>query len=111
MNESREAFTTLLCAATLKLLRSKDKDDKIVMAFIAKLTGHMLYEALTDTPDGLSKDEMIKITLARFASAKVGVQEAIAAAFTGAMNAYSGTEIEYYCQVKALPPVANKEPI
>lgn len=42
---------------------------------------------------------------------KASVQEAISASFSGAMNTFSGQDIEYYCRVLPVGPAINKDPI
>lgn len=81
------------------------------ISFLAKFTGTVLFKSLTDeVPDVYKKrEDVAKYVIKNFSDTKMAVQEAVAAAFTGAVQTYSGQPIEYYCQVKPVGPAANKE--
>jgi hypothetical protein len=105
-----------LVKATYKLIDGQFNDqraaNKMAVVFLARFAGTILYRALTEpAPPGLSKDKIAAFTIQNFAGMKQCVQEAVAAAFSGAMNTYSGQQTEYYCRVRPVPPTANKEPI
>ena len=111
-------FTQMLVEETLNLISAKYPDKKkgrfASTIFLAKFSGAVIYEALKEKPikEFKTKDDYVKFTMKNFQEVKEKVQEAIAAAFTGAMNTYAGKNmVEYYCQVKTIPAAANKEPI
>lgn len=87
---------------------SKDLLERFICTFI----GFEVHKTLTDRPDGkrLTKKEEFDFTSKNFADMKVLCQEAISGAFSIAMTNYSGQSVEYYCQIKAVPPPINKEP-
>lgn len=79
--------------------------------FLAAFIGSFVYSNLGQTfPVNLTEEEKLDMATKRFQIAKEEVQNAVAEGFRGAMYSFSGRDAEYYCQVKLMPPVANKEP-
>lgn len=116
----RAEFTKWLVQSTFVMMEDTVKKSKgtpinlaeIQVNFLATYIGSLLYVALTEEPNKsvLKRADREEFTIDNFAYMKTKIQEAVAAAFTSAMRAHAGKEIDYYCQVKAVPPVANKEP-
>lgn len=117
VKSSADQISQTLVNETFKLIDGQSKDPikahKMALMFLARFAGVLLYRSLTEAaPEGCNtKEKILKFTMANFSATKLSVQEAVAAAFTGAMNTYSGQPIEYFCQVKPVGPVLNKEPI
>lgn len=110
-------FTQMLVTETLKLINIKYKDANkaghVSIVFLARLTGVILFRSLSQKlpADCDTKEKQAKYVIKEFSDTKQSIQEAVAAAFSGAMHTYSGMPVEYYCQVKPVGPAANKEPI
>lgn len=114
--DTTNEFAQILVDSTFKLIEGRCKTVKqtnhVTTVFIARFMGTLLYKSLTHKPDTvLSKEQLVKFTTNNFSEMKTSVQEAIAAAFSGAMHTFTKIPIEYYCQVKPVPPAINKEPI
>lgn len=104
-----EVFSMIKDAAQGKGL---EYTQELAICFLARFVGITVYTSLTDKlPSALkTKEDMVKHAVGNFASMKERVQEAVAAGFTGAMKTYTKKEIEYFCAVHVVPPVANKLP-
>lgn len=79
----------------------------VAMTFLARFIGIFIYRVLTDKKEG-TKEEACKYAIDNLADAKSKLQDAVAAGFQGAMTTFAGKQIEYYCQVKIVPPVISK---
>lgn len=108
-------YSELLVMETNKLIQAsvgKDpaKVDRIALLFLAKFIGIMVYNNLMQEPDGTpTKTDRMNFCEANFKAMKRAVGEVVGAGFTSAMQTFSGKdEIEYYAQVKAVPPVTSK---
>jgi len=113
-----DQIATDLVSETFKLIEGQSKSslvaERLSVVFLAKFIGVLMYKNLTtETPYDVQNDtdKIAKFTITRFGKFKGIVQEAIAAAFSGAMQSYSGQDIEYYCQVRPIGQAVNKEPI
>jgi len=106
-----------LVKETYKIIDGHAKDTgagrSMAIMFLARFAGTVLYRSLTEEPPAtvVGKENIAQYTITNFAKTKLLVQEAVSAAFSGAMNTYTGQPIEYYCQVKPVGPALNKEPI
>lgn len=84
----------------------------VAMNFLASYVGFVLHASLTEKPEGpLTKQAKLEFTEANFLEMKRQVQEAIGAGFTGAMKAFTGKELDYYCAVNQVGPAINTRPI
>ncbi len=116
-SESIEQIAMSLVSETYKLIDGQTAGTaqarRLSVLFLARFAGTMVYRSLTEAkPEGCTTPKQIeKFTLGNFAAVKGQLQEAIAAAFTGAVNTFSGQRVDYYCQVKPIGPAINKEPI
>lgn len=81
----------------------------VAMALVATLVGTILYKELKlkATSDGSQKDKSDAVT-ARFAEAKLLMQQAVSAGFESAMVRFTGKPIEYYCLVKPVPKAPSE---
>jgi len=104
-----------LVTETFKLIDGQGgvASTQVAVNFLARFAGTLVYRSLKQQAPTTCKtpEEMVQFTGRNFAGMKVCVQEAISAAFSGAMKTYAGQDIEYYCQVKPVPEPLNKEPI
>lgn len=84
---------------------------ELSMTFLASFIGSIVYAVLKEKPVK-SKDmkDALDFTANNFLELKIGMQNAMAAGFQGAMQEYSGKSVEYYCQVKTVPEPVNKQP-
>ena len=114
---SDDDFISELVQKTVKEIYGQSADIKettgLALSFLARFTGILLYKSLSDdVPRRLrKKEDKAAYTIKTFSATKVAVQESVAAAFTGALQMYSGMPVEYYCQVRTVGSAANKEPI
>lgn len=111
--DTNDRFAATLVTETYKLIDAQGPtSSKIAVLFVARFVGMLVYRSLVaPAPDSCqTKEDKSNFTLQNFAKVKSAVQEAIAAAFSGAMHTYVGKPMEYYCQVKPVGPAVNKEP-
>lgn len=85
--------------------------NQLMTEFLARFVGAVVFKTLTDRPKKkMGHNDLEEFCLNKFNDIKIRIQDANASAFQGAMNTYTGNKMEYYCTIKLLPPVANKEP-
>lgn len=118
VSDGTNEFAQMLVTETLKLIEGKYPESKksknAMIVFIARFIGTVVYKSLIEKhPEGLkTSEDKLKFTTRSFSDTKQRVQEAVAAAFSGAMNTYTQKEsVEYYCRVSPIGPAVNKEPI
>lgn len=112
-----DQISSVLAHETIKLLKAqfpKESDYRLItQIFLSKYTAQIVYETLSEAapPDCTDLNKRYELTADKFKTVKASVQDAVSAAFSGAMRKFSGKEVDYFCQIKTVPPVANKEPI
>lgn len=107
---SKKLVNAVLSSIELNIGPNKKYTTEMSIHFLAAFVGALVHMALSDRGSGEIKGkELEKYVIDNFAHVKHRVQEAVAAGFTGAMNEHSKEEIEYYCQVKVVPPVVNNK--
>ncbi len=113
--DKSDQIASELVAETFKLIDGQGGtlSNKVAVNFLARFAGMLVYRSLKqEAPEHCkTPEQMAQFTMRNFSGMKVCVQEAVSAAFTGAMKTYAGQDIEYYCQVKPVPEAFNKEPI
>lgn len=114
LNKDADALTSMLVVETCKMIDAQPESVKtqIYFSFLAKFIGAIIYRSLKSQPDKHmpSQEEIYEYVSKNYSNAKTCAESAIAAAFTGAMSTFSAKEVEYYCLIRPVPPVANKEP-
>ncbi len=120
MIRSSEAWighlTKHLVAEILAITKKEAGEDEILekdlgINFVAAFIGAVVYKTLRERPVHIkTREEMLTHTTKSFAETKLKIQDAVAAGFQGAMQTYTKQSIDYYCQVKTIPPAFNKEP-
>ena len=115
-----DSVSELIVDATFKLIDGYYKNNPklnraLLMSFVSKFIRVAVYRSITvKFPEGVkTPQQQYDFTAKNFAVMKCDLQNAVSDAFTAAMSAFQGKKMkdEYYCQVKIMPPVANKEPI
>lgn len=82
----------------------------LLVNFLASFIGALVYKTLRERPARIKTNkEMYEYAKSNFNEAKIDVQDAVAAGFQGAMEIYTGHLVEYYCQVKTVPPAKNNQ--
>lgn len=114
VNAEAEDLAQQLVCETFKLLDILEKQSgagQLPSKFLACFIGALVFRQLSaKLPSSMGQEEKYKIACKNFTNVKSAAQDAVAAGFSGAMSSYSGMSVEYYCQVKAVPEAANKEP-
>jgi flagellar motor component MotA len=112
--QTPDQLAATLVTETYKLIDAQGNalSGKIAVMFLARFTGMLIYRSLAaPAPDSCkTKEEKYNFTSQNFAKVKQATQEAIAAAFSGAMHTFVGKPMEYYCLIKPVGPAVNKEP-
>lgn len=109
VEEARKISSLCLTAVIKfeKILGPKLAQD-IYYHVVAGVVGAAAHSALTkNTKLAKVKKKTYEETKNDFVEAKSKIQEAVSAGVTAAMKTFSGQNIEYYCQIKVVPPVAN----
>lgn len=75
--------------------------------FLANFVGVAVHKILTTDKQAGRKATFASVSK-DFAEFKLRVQDSVAAGFQGAMSAYSGKTIEYYCTVRPVPPTPSQ---
>jgi hypothetical protein len=92
--------------------KGKDAGESLTINFIAMFIGTILHRSLVTRPAGLfDKDEIYEYTQNNFAITKGKIQDAVAHGFQGAMQSFSGKQVEYYCQVRPVGDPVNRLPV
>lgn len=110
---NHDRFCDAMAKGAVHMIVSRTEDNvtrhSLHVNFIARFIGAYVYQALMQKPEKpCSKDDLLKFTRENFKASKQAIQDAVSAAFTGAMNTFSGKTVEYYCQVKVVPEVKGK---
>lgn len=116
LNHWIESFSTFMADEALKVLRAKSQDKGIEaykalsLSFISRILGTVVLETLQDRPLHIdpNSEEMAAYNLRVFSELKRATQDAVAMAFTVATQHYSRKDIEYYCELKIVPPMISK---
>lgn len=113
MQISHDKFCDAMAKGAVHMIVNRTQDNivrhSLHVNFIARFIGAYVYQALMQKPEkACGKEELLKFTKENFKASKQAVQDAVSAAFSGAMSAFSGKDIEYYCQVKVVPEVKGK---
>lgn len=84
--------------------------DSLALSFLASYAGALIFSALVIEPDKpiLGAIEKAKFQSQNLGVVKHGVEQAVAAGVGGAMTTYINKPVEFYCQIKQMPPVASK---
>lgn len=78
---------------------------------LAAYIGAIVYQALDMKPtEKLGQKEMLEFVQHNFLATKILVQNSVSSGMAGAVSSYAKQPMEYYCTIKTVPPVANKEP-
>lgn len=110
-------FTSMLVNETFKLIasqktsgKSSDKIVKYLMsAYLARFIGAWAYDTLNSEKGSKEAKQIIyKKTAENFAEVKSRIQESVAAGLSGAMNTFTGKEVEYFCNIVIVPPADSK---
>lgn len=118
-NDWLTEFGVLLVTETNKLVDGKLGDrqlqaEKVYRMLVGGFATIMVYKALTRKPSKgegkMSKKDQLQFAHNNFKTAKRELEEAMGAAFGSAMQTFSGQPVDYYCQVKIVPPAVNKTP-
>lgn len=109
-------ISTLLASESFKLLKSQgtekgglDLANQLYSAFLEKYIEKMLVEALTVTPTkALTEKKNYEFTRVNFISAKTGIQDSIANAFSNSLSNFTSQKVDYYVEVKTVPDPVSK---
>lgn len=84
----------------------------VCMHFLAGLIAAEVFDVMKDGKNkGKSKkDKGYSEVMSNFLAIKLDVQNAVACGFQGAMQTFSGKDLEYYCLIKTVTQNTNKEP-
>lgn len=113
INASRKMVTDVLDAInTQARIHGKEFGSDLSIHFVACYFGAVAFNTLNYQPrEKVTKEKMYDIVSTKYRELKIRMSEAVASGFTGAMRTHTGKqELEYYCVVKPVPPVANKKP-
>jgi hypothetical protein len=112
-------FANGLAADTMKILEAQKRmvgaeqtlnlKAGYLSVFVAELVSRVLTEAAKGGSRGapaLAQQDVMDA----FADAKDRLQTAVAAGVEAALSNFSGKHLEYYCQIKPVPPAVNKTP-
>jgi len=80
----------------------------LYLKFLENYTAYLVFQTLKAKPQD-DKDRETFV-LENFAALKIRAQDAVAFGFGNAMTAFTKNNVDYYCQIKIVPPAANKEP-
>lgn len=110
-----EDMANLLTIENFKIIDGKmsaytSREARYVAAtLISRFIGALVYRTLSE-PQTLNKTskEHEDFVMKNTAELKTQIQNAVSAGFQNAMTAFSGENIEYYCQIKVVPESTSK---
>ena len=108
-----DEFSEVLVVETFKLMAAKGKTvgNDIALAFLSKFVGVYIHQALSDPGvDLITSQEKYEHAAECFKQAKEDVTHMVAVGVGGAMKAFSGKDVEYYCTLRVMPEPVNKLP-
>lgn len=112
-----DSFTAYMAQETKKILDEQQRvnitrePNAAFKSHLEHLVKGFVLKSLTKKPVlRLSNEEHLKFVSDNFALMKTDIQDAIAKAFQDALGSYAKAQVEYYCQIRTIPPIANKEP-
>jgi len=95
-------------------LKGVEVSKLVANAFVDNFIAALVYRYLTERPPGATpkttNKEALEHVKKNFVTIKVEMQDAVAMAFQKAMSAFSGKDMEYYCEIKPMPEAINKHP-
>lgn len=114
--EAVDRITRHIVKEVFKLIDSQkdnlgvDGVQAVIYGVLASFTTTVAYSSLAYQPSETTSDkEKYNITSSNFLNCKIAVQEAIAAAFSGAMHDFTGKEIEYFCNISVVQETKSKK--
>lgn len=118
---SAEYATELTTALTTEVLRLISRDEQkfgpdwatgVRVSVIASLVSNVVFAVLTAKIESPAKtlDEAASITHSGYKGHKEAIEQAIAAGFQGAFQAFNGKSTEFFCQIQPVPEPANTLP-
>lgn len=117
LNQYAALLTQNLAEHCLKILQQQTKDlglefaNEVYAQLIAKFIGGMTYNALMLRPESpCGKKDLLEYTQKNFLDVKHQVQHSVSSGIQGAMHAYSGKTVEYYCLIKPVPALLTNTP-
>lgn len=77
---------------------------------MAGIVGNVVMKRLQEDLSGLPDDKKLDVAMENFAIAKVEISDAVALGVQTAMTKFSGSPVEYYCQIRPTPEPMNRKP-
>lgn len=109
-----EGFSDLMAVELVKLIDAQGVNNgpeitqAIISHFLSSFTALTVLKCLGEKPSsGKGSEEEYQLASTRFLAHKILIQEAVAAAFSGALSEFTGRNVEYYCQIKLVPEPIN----
>lgn len=110
MQEWVSSFAKFIADENLKLLKAKGdkKGDKVTKALVKYFLRFFIRAMIRDVlpePDltPKNKEKSYAAMKQNFMAVKIDVQDAVSQAFYEAIKEYTGTSIDYYCQITPIP--------
>lgn len=102
----------LLAINAMENLEGKDASEDIIHTFVTQLVDSLVSKSLNDKhpKKGASNEEMCTFTEANFRGMKQTLQMAMADGFSKAIYRFSGTPLNYVCEVAPTRDPSNKLP-
>lgn len=114
--EYADEIAKQVTAELLKLFLAEKREkgvafkDMAVQRFLTCLMASLIYNDLTDLPEGATDEELLEYSKEAYAANKEIIANSVSDAFKASMRSYSGKEVDYFCQIQQIAVDANKLP-
>jgi hypothetical protein len=110
MNECSKYLTLHIFQflADERVRSGEEFSEKLAFNFLASFVASLGAGYLNADYGDLPSKEMQQAIMDGFLEFKQNLQDAVASGVSGAMTVYSGQSVDYYCQVKLVPPDSGR---
>lgn len=114
LDQYRSDLTQNIVTEIFKILDKEKKElgidfsEEVLLSVLASIISTSIHKVLNSKTKNLSDKEKELIISKLYLDAKTNIENAIGAGFSTAFSDFVGTEVDFYCEVKAVPEPVNK---